>query len=226
MVENLVSILIPTRGRAKQLKKHIRLIRKNTFYEPYELLLMVDEDDEATIKVCRELELRHFIHSVSEDGRDFFVAKINRGFKESEAEYFIYFSDDVRVESGWLKATISHFKNEFPDEIGLVAFDDGFYHERLAPHGLVSRKWIDKLQFGGWLLWPDYLHYHGDQEITQVAKKVGRFSYCEKAKAIHIRPKNPEKRDSIWKEMHEYCWPIDTNLFYERRRVGFPGYGA
>lgn len=226
MTKDLVSILIPTRGRAKQLKKHIGIIRKNTYYVPYELLLMVDEDDEATIRVCEGLELRHFIHSVSEDSRDFFVGKINRGFAESDAEYLIYFSDDVEVKPNWLMQALKCFTAHFPDGVGVIAFNDGFWKEKLAPHGLVSRKWIDKYQFGKWLLWPEYLHYHGDNEISRVAKRLDKFAYCPDSKAIHTRPKDVKKRDAIWREMNEYCWPMDTEIFQQRIKQGFPGYGS
>lgn len=226
MVKDLVSILVPTRGRARELKKNLKLIDKNTHYQRYELILMIDDDDEPAEKICKDFRLKYLVHHVTEETRDFYVAKINNGFKHSKGQYLVYLSNDVEVGSRWLMHAIKCFNANFPDDIGIVAFDDGFWQDKLAPHGLVSRKWIDTYQFGEWLLWPEYIHWHADNELTRVAKSLGRFAYCPESKAIHTRPKDPEKRDFLYREAVGYCGPIDDELFRQRLSEGFPGYGS
>ena len=54
-----VSILIPTRQRYKKLKKCIDKLFENTIYPNYEIVIIVDKDDVASLLLAHEIEMSH-----------------------------------------------------------------------------------------------------------------------------------------------------------------------
>jgi len=222
MVKNLVSIIIPVRSRVEKLLKLIYLIRKNTHYPRYEIIVVVDEDDRKIQGLIHD-ELADIVNwSIME--RDGYVHKLNAGFKFAKGEYLQVFGDDVEPQENWLTNAVSCFKKAFPDGIGVLAMDDGQYRRKLAIHPFVSRKWIDSYQHGKWFQWPEYIHWHGDLELTLVAKAMKKFVYCPKARVLHVRP-NVQERDPQWWYVHMKFWTRDSSIFEARGQRGFPEYG-
>ena len=131
-----LSIIIPVRSRVKKLLKLIDLIRKNTRYSPYEIIVVVDDDDHKIQGLIHELKFEEVHWRIMK--RDGYVRKANAGFRVSKGAYLQVFGDDVEPEENWLTNALSCFKKAFPDGVGVLAMDDGQYREKLAIHPLVS----------------------------------------------------------------------------------------
>jgi len=137
MISDLVSIFIPTRGRAEQLKKNMALLRQNTHYPVYDLIVIVDGDDEDTLEVCEKERLPYIIRL----HREYFVTKINFAFPRAGGNYLVCLSDDVEVQPDWLGIAVESFRKEFTDDVGVLCFDDGGeWQATIDPHPFISRK--------------------------------------------------------------------------------------
>lgn len=222
MSKDPVTIFVPTRGRAKQLKKNMQLLKENTHYPACELIVIVDADDKDTLDVCREDKLNYIVRL----HREYFATKTNAAFRGSSGKYFVCLSDDVEVQPDWLTIAVDGFKQNFSDDAGVLCFNDGgVYEGKLAIHPFISREWIDKFQYGKWILWPDYYHFYGDTEITIVSYCAGRFVYCPESKVIHTMPNELDKRDKHWWHIRNHIYPGDLAIFEKRCDTQFPGYG-
>jgi len=200
----------------------MRLLKENTHYPACELIIIADADDLDTLKVCDKERLDYVVMLE----RSYFVTKINFVFPKSGGKYLVCLSDDVEVEPDWLTIAVDCFKNKFSDDIGVLCFGgDDTYKGNLAIHPFVSRKWIDKYQWGKWVLWPDYWHFYGDTELSLLSRYLKRFVYCPESKAVHTLPKDIEKRDEIWFHIHREIFLRDFTIFEERCGTQFPGYG-
>jgi len=222
MSNDVVTIFVPTRGRAEQLKKNMRLLKENTRYPACELIIIADADDPDTLKVCDKEKLDYVVMLQ----RSYFVTKINFAFSKAGGNYLVCLSDDVEVEPDWLTIAVDCFRNKFSDDVGVLCFGgDDTYKGNLAIHPFVSRKWIDRYQEGKRVLWHDYWHFYGDTEISLLSHYLKRFVYCPESKAIHTLPKDIEKRDEIWFHIHREIFLRDFAIFEERCGTQFPGYG-
>ena len=222
-MKELVSIIIPVRSRVEKLINLIGMIRKNTHYKPYEIIVVADKDDHKIQGLIHDKEMKDVHWLVRE--RDGYVRKTNAGFKVAKGKYFQVFGDDVEPQEYWLTNALLCFKKAFPDGIGVLAMDDGQYQHKLAIHPFVSRKWINAYQHGKWFQWPEYIHWHGDLELTLVAKAMKKFVYCPKARAPHIRAMKIGERDMQWWYVHMNFWTRDSSIFEARGARGFPEYG-
>lgn len=224
-MSDVVSILIPTRGRAEQLKEKIGILRENTTYPVYELTVIVDSDDKETIGIAPKLGI-DWIIAGAKSPRSYWVGKINMAFKGSSGKYIACLSDDVETGKDWLGIAVDAFHKRFDDDTGVLCFDDGGeWKNKLAIHPFVSRKWIDRFQYGKWILWPQYWQNYGDSELTFVTKASSRFLWCPDSKVIHTRPKETNDRDDTWWETELNVHPRDWRIFIDRYKEGFPGYG-
>lgn len=222
MSNDVVSIFIPTRGRAEQLKKNMRLLRNNTHYPTYELLIIADADDKDTLRICDKEKLDYIVMLE----RSYFATKINFAFPKAGGNYLVCLSDDVEPQPDWLGIAVDAFRKAFSDDTGVLCFDDGGEWEFvIAPHPFISRKWIDRFQHGKWVLWPQYWHNYGDTEITIVSHAIGKFLWCPESKVIHHRPQNWGEADSTWKHIVNEIHPRDCKIYNQRLLHCFPGYG-
>lgn len=218
----MVSIFVPTRGRTEQLKKNMELLRQNTHYPAYELIIIADADDKDTLGLCEKEKLDYLVML----HRDYFVTKINFAFLRAGGNYLVCLSDDVEVKTDWLTIAVDSFKKEFSDDTGVLCFDDGGeWEDVLAPHPFISRKWIDRYQHSKWVLWPEYWHNYGDTELSMVSRAMDKFLWCPESKATHHRPRNREEADSSWQKVMDEIEPRDLEIYYKRALNCFPGYG-
>ena len=221
-MSELVTIFIPTRGRVKQLENNLQLLKDNTHYKNYEVIIIIDNDDKDTLSLCNNNKLNYLIRF----HREYFATKVNAAFRNCSGKYLICLSDDVEPEADWLQIALDCFKTTFPDDIGVLCFNDyGCYEGKLAIHPFVSREWVDRYQYGQWLLWPDYWHFYGDTELSIIAKYINKYVYCKESKVKHTLQSDPENRDGMWWSIRTNVYPIDLKIFKHRGVDGFPGYG-
>lgn len=126
----------------------------------------------------------------------------------------VFFADDIEVEGNWLTNAVKMYQESFKDGHGLLAFNDGIQYGKWATHGLTSPEFLLKWWYHG------YIHFHVDVEISDVAKRLDKYIYCEDAKAIHVHPcvgKAP--LDEIYRKNIDGPLQHDKDLYAQRKKL-------
>jgi len=220
-----VSILIPTRQRYKKLTKCLESLFENTKYPDWEVIVILDRDDVDSLMLVHEFEMAHTreIKKIVKSKREMYVGKINEGYHKTDSSLIVFLADDVEVQKNWLIEAVLTFNESFPDGMGLVSFQDEF-DDRLAPHGLISRKYVEEFLNGN-IFYPGYVHYWCDTELTVRSKKWNRFVHSPKSITIHrSRPeidRHGKDDDHIRKEARTTLKQGEELLIF-RQCWGFP----
>jgi glycosyltransferase involved in cell wall biosynthesis len=103
MVPPVVSVVVPTRGRAAYLEVTLDSLLAQRTEAEYEIVVVDDGAPDATAAVVAERPaVRYVAHG---KGRGLNVAR-NTGLRESQAELIAFVDDDVLVPPGWLDALV------------------------------------------------------------------------------------------------------------------------
>jgi GT2 family glycosyltransferase len=114
----LCDIIIPIFNQAQFSRKCIESIRKNT-YVKYHIIIVDDKSNEPdTVEFIDRIKNTPDIKVIHNNVNLGWVKSVNRGFKESTAEYVCVMNNDTIVTSGWLGEMISIAEKE--KDIGLV----------------------------------------------------------------------------------------------------------
>jgi len=122
-----VSIIIPTKDKADELKRCVESIESKTTYREFEIIIV---DNAST-----EFELLQYLKSsrykVIQYTGKFNFSKINNlAAQHSKGEYFLFLNNDTQVISPWwLEAMLEHAQRE---EVGVVGA------KLLYPDGLIQ----------------------------------------------------------------------------------------
>lgn len=210
----LVSILIPQRGRSAQIKRCLELILANTSYPNYEVILICDRDDLASVKgIPKHKRIKVIVDPSSK--RQMFVGKVNYGFRISKGKFLVYLANDVEVTKDWLTEAMKTILGTFPGGVGLVAFNHGG-RDKHAYHGLISRKFVNQYLKDN-IFYPGYIHFWCDLELVAIAKKHNRFCFSPTARVYHKTVK-----DKIHAEGWRASYQRGANLLKRRSKAGFP----
>lgn len=108
-----ISIIIPTRNRAKSLKNLLNKISEQTISsEKYEVLVIDNGSEDETALVCHEyVEVFENFRYFYEKSPGLHVGR-NKGYQESRTDLLVYVDDDVEPYKGWLQAILDGFKDE------------------------------------------------------------------------------------------------------------------
>ena len=105
----LVSLLIPTRDRAKILEACVRSILTRTTYQPYEILI-IDNDlrDAATHRLFEKLRTEFVVRIMTNPGPFNFSALNNAAAREATGPIIGLLNNDLEVEDGgWLDEMVA-----------------------------------------------------------------------------------------------------------------------
>jgi glycosyltransferase involved in cell wall biosynthesis len=157
------SLIVPTRGRAAQLRRLLdSLARTASRPRAVEVVLVVDADDPASRAVGhRRLAVRHV---VVPPGRT--MGALNgAGYEASTGDYLMLLNDDVIARTrGWDRAARDCL-GRFPDGIALVHVNDTLLRQHLCTFPLVSRTFCE---LAGGICPPEYQRYRIDDHIEDV----------------------------------------------------------
>ena len=162
----------------------------------------------------------HGVSVISNKERKDWVFSSNRVLKEWDSDYYIYASDDLIFPPDCIKHAMANMKRCFPDGFGVV--DLG--RKERGTFGLFGHKFVDHFPDSE-VFCPDYVHYSGDSELCQVAKKMEKYTFPpeRESQVQHFRMNDETRilarrvrtRDhDIRREREEkgYLWGIDFNL--------------
>lgn len=179
------TLLVLTCKRPEGLKRIIEGIKKTCGKADYKVLVVADNDDTEAYEFCLENGITCILSSQNRD----FVSQANLAVSACDTPYFVVLADDMSLEqAGWLEEALRLYKERFPDNIGLMAFNDGIQNGRLFATGMSSKKFVYTV--GGYLYYPRFKHFGGDNVVSFLAKEMGCYYYAETVKVVHHHPTN------------------------------------
>ena len=171
---------------------------------------------------------------------------------DAAAEWFIAAGDDIWPDINWRAEEIAqqcryHFEDLNQGNAKLETFgvmqptgDRGFgdaqgpYIDRVAGSAWIGREFARRMYGGKGPLWPEYTHQFVDQELQEVAVKLGVFWQRPDLTHLHQhwgRPREGERMGQA-SRMPEFLkeansaahWIKFKQLFEQRKALGFPGH--
>jgi hypothetical protein len=106
--------------------------------------------------------------------RQGFIRTLNATAARLEVRYVVYLAEDAFPGVDWLK--LAHDQLEHSGK-GLLAFNCGKWHGRVAAFGMVRAAWVETL-YGGPVLYPAYRSHRADNELTVIARATDQFVYA------------------------------------------------
>lgn len=179
-MDQLISVLVPSRGRPDQLEVMCAsaLI---TATGPVELVVRLDDDDPADYRpVLVEVDV-----VLVQGPRTLLSSCWNECFDASSGSILMHCGDDIRFRTPGWDAMVRDAFARHPDGIAFVHGRDGFQDERLGTHGFLSRRWVETV---GYFVPPLYSSDFNDLHLTEVADAIGRRVYLPGLLTEHMHP--------------------------------------
>lgn len=237
-----VTIIITTYKRPKKIMECLKSIERHTKKDLYDIFIMVDNNNfeisylinSHYIKRTKEEkydQVPHVICHTMEEKLDW-VGLTNLAIKWfCDTELFLFICDDwLAVEDGWLEKGTKAFKEQFPDNNGLLIFNDYLQEAypdkikaiklrdgtliRMATHGLTSKTFVKTL--GGELLFSGYKHYSADCELAIKAHTLGKYYYLKDVILKHNHWIHTGQKDDVYCNSEKDNFQSDLNLFLIR----------
>ena len=149
------------------------------------------------------------IHAINRDLNGFWYWKI-----------LLLASDDmIPVVKGYDEIIRENMINHFPDEDGVLWFNDGYAGDRLNTLVCMSKDYY--LRFG-YIYNPIYKSFFCDNEFMDVASKLGKQKYFNNVIIRHQHPSNTSDvlNDELYKINNKY-WDEDERTYYHRKTYKF-----
>ncbi|WP_376695223.1 glycosyltransferase [Wenzhouxiangella sp. EGI_FJ10305] len=121
---------------------------------------------------------------VLDNKRRGFVDTLNRSARRIRARYVVYLAEDAVAGQDWLKT--AHRQLEDSGK-GLLAFNCGKWHGRIAAFGMVRTAWVRGL-YPKDILYSGYRAHRADNELTAIARANDEFVYCAEALLMENDP--------------------------------------
>ena len=150
------------------------------------------------------------VYIVEDTLRRGFINALNDAAAQLDVKYIVYVAEDAFPGQNWLST--AHATMEEGGK-GLLAFNCGKWHGRVAAFGMVRKDWVQQVYGGGIILHPAYRAHKADNELTVIARVTHQFVYEPASVLIENDP------DKVFKE----SVPEDKATFHRRFRAGFDG---
>ena len=227
--EPAVGICVVTFRRPRQLINMLLQIKERTLYANYKVYIIIDyEDDGLTLKALEENgvaekinieRIEMFLFSVES------VKAINRCYSIGKEPYFVWLSDDMEVEKGWLQKAMKCMQASLNGN-GMVTFHDGIQNGKNACAGLISRNYI-KAELGGIFQNEVYIHFYADSELSRKSEMRGKSKYCSESIVWHNHWGGKGSHRGVQKDgvyIQSGRWrKRDRAVFVERKKDSFLG---
>lgn len=187
MIET-VAVLLPTKGRAEQLKRNVETLLNSDVPNGYELLVIVAylENDEETGTAVIELTKDQRVIPVIRPVGSTAVEGWNQAYHYlSFIDWYVLGADDIVWDSAWLQEAVHIIRTTGAQVIGLNDGHTGL--NEYAPHYMVSKDFT-RQRLGGNMIPPEYKSWWFDREVCELAKQLNQYAPAWHSKAIHHHP--------------------------------------
>jgi GT2 family glycosyltransferase/glycosyltransferase involved in cell wall biosynthesis len=124
----LVSIIVPTAGRLRHLKRCVSSIYSYT-PTPFEIIIVDNDSQDGTFKYLEEQQFRNNFHGIRLNANVGYQRAVNYGATRAKGKYLLLFNDDAWVESmmpdgrDWVRMLVDEL--EADPKVGLVGVHQG-----------------------------------------------------------------------------------------------------
>ncbi len=214
----MFSIIVPTLGRAHAIGPLIDSIRQTTPLGAYEVVFVLDSDDELT-KAALLAFAGSDVVSVIEPGS--YPHKTNAGYRKSIGDKLVPTADDVKFHPWWS----DHVNDAFDDpSVCVVGTNDLSPATENGDHAtmpVIRRDYIEEpgcvWDEPGVIFHEGYHHNFVETEVWQLARKRGVAEFQSRAIIEHLHPDWGKRGiDDTDYRGNKARWDHDAQLFAER----------
>jgi hypothetical protein len=214
-----VAVLMPTLGRAEQMKRNVTGLLECDVPRGVELciILAVCPDDKKTHRTAVKMTKDTRIFVVERENGSTSVVGWNEAARFAHfADWLVLGADDIVWHSDWLKEAMLVVDQTGAQVVGL---HDGGPTDLsdYGAHYMVHRSFVDQ-HLDGYMVPPEYKSWWFDREICQRARAVGVYAPAWKALAEHC---HPDWHKAPMDETYESAWHLhkqDKETYNRRMR--------
>lgn len=186
--------------------------------------VVVIDCDESSLKACEDLRTTNgwnIVPDYSPTQRGA-INCWNIGLAKARADIFFHQGDDLTYSDGWLDKALEAHRTKL-NSFGLVGVNDSIHNggQTVATHVLFDRAFCRE-HLGGIMAIPVVKYYGADVWLTEVAKRAGRFYWCEDAVVYHLHPCVGKREVDDTDKSHMDWFEEDVRKMDELRGAGFP----
>jgi len=147
------------------------------------------------------------------------IDAINRNMPDIDWDILIVMSDDMMYNVFGFDVMIGvDMLTWFPDYDGLGHWPDQDAKENLATMYVAGRKFYDRF---GYIYHPSYKSLWADNEVMDVAQKLGKYKYMGYQINVHLNPAYGHlPKDEMFIEQQGY-WGYDEMNYHKRKAMNF-----
>lgn len=210
-------VLVPVLNRPQRIWPLWDSFAKSTDVVDARMLFLVNKNDTEEIKILTDLLLD--FHLVEND-RVSWAKKINDGFSWTSEPLILLGADDLRFHTDWMDEVKKNL-----DWNGVLGTNDlgneATMRGQSSTHPIVSRSYIEK--FGtedepGKILHEGYRHNYPDTELSDTAKKRGRYKHLINCIVEHLHPAWGKAEDDATYQLGRQYFEADRDLYFSRKQ--------
>ena len=211
----LVSIIVPSRGRPVGLLRFIASALMTTRNHNVEIIPVLDAPDTESQALLKPLHWLRTIVMPDDyvDGHP--QQKFQAGFLAAKGKWVVTGTDDITYHEGWLDCMLVH-----PNK-GFVGFYDSHHKMNLATLYMVSKDYVNTVM-NGWLGLPWYRIIKSDREYMERAKRAGAWTICRLAGFDHHHHAFGKVPMDDRAKFAKQWLAQDRKTFRQRKAAGFP----
>jgi hypothetical protein len=218
-----ILIKFPSRQRPqKMLDTFSKYIDMATSPEKISFLVSLDEDDSTvTSQLLETLMSKHKQCKIIIGKSAGKIGAVNRDMEHAPVfDILLLASDDmIPVQKGYDEMIRNKMESHYPDNDGVLFFNDGNQGDKLNTICILGKKYYDRF---GYIYHPSYKSLWCDNEFTEVAYSLGKQTYFSD---VIIQHEHPEwmngKSDPLYEKNQTYN-DRDQQNYYQRKEKGFP----
>jgi len=216
-MNELIGILLPTRGRYVPLRACLDSLARSENAGDLEVIIVCD-DDQTSYNLANNFNGKFFFGEYKvflTQKRCYSVTAFNKALENCFSRVFLWTADKVTYDKDAISNIYRKFIETFPDEVGVLAVGGKI---NKANFGMTSKKFIE---YNGDWFWDGYLINFCDDELGARAVLLGRYSYMKNS-GLHVENSVVEKF-LLFKNIEEKLRlkKIDRGKFYKRTENNF-----
>lgn len=169
----LISLLVPTRGRAREFSRMVRSAFKTATHSRFIEIVSYHDEDDPELTLYPNFCLYPFREHTSIVGEQILLSQAwNECFSQARGEILMHCGDDIIFRTPGWDVEVRQTFARYPDKIVLVHGDDCSPNtDVLATHGFLHRKWAETV---GYFVPPKFSSDWNDVWLTEIADLIGR----------------------------------------------------
>ncbi len=208
-----ITLLHPSRNRASTADVTIaEWLGKRSGRHPIEYILSIDDSDKQIVEY-RRLAERHGAQLIIRPNRNS-VSACNQAARVATGDLLIMVSDDFGCPEGWDDALVS----AMGDRRDVAIFVDDGIGAKTMTLPIIDRAFYERL---GYVLFPGYRHMFCDNELEEVARRLGKLIEATQLKFPHRHYiVGAAPYDEMYR-MAESVWGSDAHVYRKRQVCDF-----